>query len=396
MDWRKPKSLNQNAYDLPGNWLLIHYFEAINVLFRVENALRIFVYIVLKMTFKDKWKNLSITSDDEENSTISAIAKRRLSQDKNYAYLGYIIDNPLLYLTSGELIRIITSDAYWRYFKSYFLGSREIIKTKLDEIGNVRNAVAHFRPIKEGDLDLVKQNANHTLSKIEDTIIELLNCVNSTPSNTEEDWYKRLSTLRDENYSIEFTQSKDEAWVKLTLVFSLHKINAEPYYRITRANILNIKTDSLLKEYPLLTKYLISVSEIKPSNHIKDITSFDFVKKINLIFNREMLIHEYEKIEGELKKILLQINSETDLIARANLARGRLVESVSVPIYERGTEEDRYFVGDIRELVSIVKVDSVAEYWGDLCFASQDFISDTERYPWINVRISDDKTDFPF
>ena len=392
MDWRKPKSLNQNAYDLPGNWLLIHYFEAINVLFRVENALRIFVYIVLKMTFKDKWKNLSITSDDEENSTISAIAKRRLSQDKNYAYLGYIINNPLLYLTSGELIRIITSDAYWKYFKSYFLGSREIIKTKLDEIGNVRNAVAHFRPIKEGDLDLVKQNANHTLSKIEDTIIELLNCVNSTPSNTEEGWYKRLSTLRDENYSIEFTQSKDEAWVKLTLVFSLHKINAEPYYRITRANILNIKTDSLLKEYPLLTKYLISVSEIKPSNHIKDITSFDFVKKINLIFNREMLIHEYEKIEGELKKILLQINSETDLIARDNLARGRLV----VPIYERGTEEDRYFVGDIRELVSIVKVDSVAEYWGDLCFASQDFISDTERYPWINVRISDDKTDFPF
>ena len=98
MDWKKPSLLNENAYDLPGNWLLIHYFEAINVLFRVENALRIFVYIVLKVTFKDKWKDLSITSDDEENSTINAIAKRRLSQDKNYAYLGYIISNPLLYL----------------------------------------------------------------------------------------------------------------------------------------------------------------------------------------------------------------------------------------------------------------------------------------------------------
>ena len=245
-------------------------------------------------------------------------------------------------------------------------------------------------------MDLVKQNANHTLSKIEDTIIELLNCVNSTPSNTEEDWYKRLSTMGGERYGIEFTQSKDEAWVKLTLVFNLHKINTEPYYDIRRINTLNIKTDSLLKEYPLLTKYLISVSEIKPSNYIKDITSFDFVKKINLIFNREMLVHEYETIERELKEILLQIDSETDLIARDNLARGRLVESVSVPIYERGTEENRYFVGDIRELVSIVKVDSVAEYWGDLCFAPQDFISDTERYPWINVRISDDKTGPPF
>jgi hypothetical protein len=130
MNWKEAKNTENNTYDLPGHWLKIEYFEALNILFRVENLLRMFVYIILKNEYKEKWKDLSVTSDDDENSTIGAIAKKRLSQDKNYAYLGYVITSPLLHLTSGELIRIITSDSYWKHFKKYFLGSREIIKNK--------------------------------------------------------------------------------------------------------------------------------------------------------------------------------------------------------------------------------------------------------------------------
>ena len=121
MKWESEKHIENNKYDIPGNWLHIEYFEALNLLFRIENSLRVFVYIILKNEFKEKWTNLSITSDDEEKSTIGAIAKRRLSQDNNYAYLGYSINSPLLHLTSGELIRIITSDSYWKYFKKYLL-----------------------------------------------------------------------------------------------------------------------------------------------------------------------------------------------------------------------------------------------------------------------------------
>ena len=162
MNWSSAKNLDENNYELPGDWLKIEYFEALNILFRVENSLRIFVYIILKNEFKEKWKDLSVTSDDSETSTIGAIAKRRIVQDKNFAYLGYGISSPLLHLTSGELIRIITSDSYWKHFKNYFPGSKEIIKNKLDEIGNGRNSLAHFRPLKKGDIELVKQNAIHT------------------------------------------------------------------------------------------------------------------------------------------------------------------------------------------------------------------------------------------
>ena len=107
MNWKEAKNTENNIYDLPGHWLKIEYFEALNILFRVENLLRMFVYIILKNEYKDKWKDLSVTSDDDETSTIGAIVRRRLSQDKNYAYLGYVITSPLLHLTSGELIRII-------------------------------------------------------------------------------------------------------------------------------------------------------------------------------------------------------------------------------------------------------------------------------------------------
>ena len=72
MDWKQAKNSENNIYDIPGDWIKIEYFEALNILFRVENSLRVFVYIILKNEFQDKWKDLSITSDDEESSTISA------------------------------------------------------------------------------------------------------------------------------------------------------------------------------------------------------------------------------------------------------------------------------------------------------------------------------------
>ncbi|MBK6949924.1 MAG: hypothetical protein IPH16_19265 [Haliscomenobacter sp.] len=120
MNWKQAKNTVENLYDIPGDWLKIEYFEALNILFRVENSLRVFVYIILKNGFQDKWKDLSITSDDAENSTIGAIAKNGLLRHKNYAYLGFVLNSPLLHLTSGELIRVITSDAYWKLFKNYF------------------------------------------------------------------------------------------------------------------------------------------------------------------------------------------------------------------------------------------------------------------------------------
>jgi hypothetical protein len=269
MNWKEAKNTAKNLYDLPGDWLKIEYFEALNILFRIENSLRVFVFIILKNEFQDKWKDLSITSDDAETSTLGAIAKKRLSQDKNYAYLGFIINSPLLHLTSGELIRIITSDAYWKLFKNYFLGSREIIKNKLDEIGNVRNSLAHFRPIKKGDIDLVKQNSIHTLSEIEKMMKDFNTCPDIVPTNTEESWYKEIITLGIEECKITFKQSKKEEWIKLILSFNAPIFQRQKNNYSYSIKTANLKTDEILIGYPELSKHTISVTEVIPSSFTK-------------------------------------------------------------------------------------------------------------------------------
>ena len=52
MEW-KQSSEKDGATVIPSNWIYIHYYEALNTLFRVENSLRVFVYVVLKNIFFD-------------------------------------------------------------------------------------------------------------------------------------------------------------------------------------------------------------------------------------------------------------------------------------------------------------------------------------------------------
>lgn len=156
MDWEKTVQKEGNLVEIPENWLLIHYYEVLTTLFRIENALRVFVFLILKNELKEKWSGLSVTSDDSQEGTIETIAKKRINQAKDFGYLGYFVNCPIMYLTTGELIRLITAESYWKYFAKYFLGSKTIMKNKLDEIVNVRNSIAHFRPIKQGDVELIK------------------------------------------------------------------------------------------------------------------------------------------------------------------------------------------------------------------------------------------------
>jgi hypothetical protein len=66
-----------------------------------ENSLRVFVYVVLKNNKKSDWLNLCISTEDNNQTTVAAIAKRRLAQDKTFGYLGYSVSSPLMHLTSG-------------------------------------------------------------------------------------------------------------------------------------------------------------------------------------------------------------------------------------------------------------------------------------------------------
>ena len=133
MDWLKTQSVDEGI-KVPANWLFIHYYEALSVLFKVENALRALVFVVLKNATGQKWADIAISSDDANQTTISALAKKRIAQSKACGYLGYQINSPMMHLTSGELVRLLTSEAYWPLFKKYFKASKQVVTLKLEEI----------------------------------------------------------------------------------------------------------------------------------------------------------------------------------------------------------------------------------------------------------------------
>jgi len=221
MDWRKATlkkyGYKNSEYVIPNRWLHIYYYEAFNILFRVENSLRVFVYSILKNQFFDEWANIQIETSENKKTTIAAAAKKRITQDEDFGYLGYEHSSPLLYLNSGELIRIITSEEYWKYFAKYFKGRKEIIRNKLDEIGNIRNSFAHFRPIKEDDIELIKQNTKHTFMAIEKYLNEMTDTLSITPTNTEEEWYMKIVPLGTKNCVFTIHQSDSADWIRIQM-----------------------------------------------------------------------------------------------------------------------------------------------------------------------------------
>lgn len=99
MEW-KQESPVEGGFSIPARWVYLMYYEAFNLLFRIENALRVFVYIVLKNELRDKWADAQVLADDEQGTT-SSIAKKRMGQAQTFGYLGHSIVCPVMHLNSN-------------------------------------------------------------------------------------------------------------------------------------------------------------------------------------------------------------------------------------------------------------------------------------------------------
>lgn len=337
-----------------------------------------------------------MTSDDEQESSIGAIAKRRFKQDDNFAYLGYSIPTTLLYLTSGELIRVITDDNYWKYFNNYFPTTKEIIRTKLDEISNIRNALAHFRPIKKSDVDLLKTNAIHTLTNVQQLLSDVVNSPDIVPTNTNEAWYEELNSLNNERIKIRFKQSKDGNWIKITLsyIYPILRIDSENKWSL-RHNVLNLKSIPILKKFTNLRNYLIYMSYDEPSDYT-DLHEPDYIKKIHLTFSRDTLNKKHLEIKKDISELFKQINEEVEMISLDTLARGEFIESLVF----NGEEQDfsdgqKYYKFDVSASSDYIKDNNIAEFWGTFNYVEESFVSNASSNPWMPNDISDDKS-LPF
>jgi hypothetical protein len=393
MEWKKSieksSSYKSTTYEVPNRWLHIHYYEALNLLFRAENALRIFVYTILKNTYLDKWVDTQIETTEGQQSSILAIAKKRIKQAQDFGYLGYEISSPLMHLNSGELVRLITSEEYWKHFARYFKGRKEIIRNKLDEIGSIRNSLAHFRPIKEDDVDIIKQNAKHALVAVEACLAEMTSPLTIVPTNTPDAWYKKISTLGGKNIGIELFQSTSTEWIRIQLNYKSHLINVSRYGDDWLSyQILNLKTPNIIGLYPVIAKYITYVSEFIPYTTMPEDPPPDFQKTLSFVFFKQILDSNLDEIVESIQALLQKVATEEELVISDHLARGELIEPVTVSAWlKKDVEQPNW---DIRTYTMYYpfKEDHPAEYWGDLGLYYRDFIAGTTKYPWMPSDIS--------
>lgn len=400
MNWEKEKYSGDGAIQIPSSWLDVYYYEALNILFRIENALRLFVYIILKNELREKWQEVNVTSDDELNAgTIKTIAVRRIAQGKDHGYLGYFNTCPIMYLTSGELIGVIMSDAYWKYFAEHFPGKKDIMKTKLAEISMIRNALAHFRPLRDDDVSVLKQNSKHVLTNIEKCLSEVMNINDTVPTNTSDTWYEELKTTGTEYCSLSFKQSNDEKWIKIDIDYKCPNSRIRRSDRHAKYRVVNVISSSILKKYDEISRSVISLSEHvylpvirfyeDPSAATTSVPKeLSFSKVLSLVFSRKTLTENCNKLKLEIDELLSKIKEETELIKEDHLARGQFIEAESISCSRKDANDAWHYWERENILSCAVSENDPPEYWGNFRPVTNNLISDLDKYPWMPIQVS--------
>jgi hypothetical protein len=394
MEWKSATSKDDGTVALPERWLFLHYYEALNILFRMENALRVFAYVVLKNRFKEKWAETAMQTADEEAATIASTAAKRQAQARGFGYLGYEITSPLMYLNSGELTNIICSETYWNLFKPFFRGKKEIIKNKLDEIGTVRNSLAHFRPIKHDDIELIKQNIKHAFVGIELCLTEMMRTYQTVPTNTEGEWYKNLTTLGSNRCTVQLFQNSSENWIRSELDYVCAVFGDDIGSTFRRLSIAKLISPAVIKTFPSLARHCIFVTESIRFPSLKEGEEPHIVKALSLVFHRQTVAEHHKEIVDQLKEILLKIENETELVQKDNLARGQLIDSARVTLRKNAESQTWRQINATNLRCSFAENDP-PEYWGNIGLYESDFIAASVRYPWMPSDISKEE-EIPF
>ncbi len=390
MQWLDPEFRESGDVAIPRNWLLLHYFDALNVLFRFENTLRLFVYCVLKAEFGSRWTDQTLSGDDSAEGTIASVAKRRIAQAQSCGYVGSFPTCPVMYLTSGELSRVITSDGCWKHFSRHFAASRDVAKYKFLEINSVRNTLAHFRTLQFDDVLTVKQGARHLLGLIERWLTDLLWCSQVVPTNTEQDWYKALSVLGSELCTLQLLQSTNRDFVALDFVYSCPILRSVVYTpTVTMHSVLTIRTSSLLTAIGDPPDKLIAITErvSRFGQHGGDGPPA-FHKQMRLLVPRKALEAEPDIVRQFAERVLSQVATQTDLIQRDNLAAGSLIETAMVWEQAKGAPGSLAWSLPLDALKCPVGADDPPEYWGESLDGTNDPVSDLSRFPWMPNAVS--------
>jgi hypothetical protein len=390
MEWKNIKQHDGGLIKVPSRWLQIHYYEALNMLFRFENSLRVFVYIVLKNEFFDKWAECNFNPLGADANSIKGLASKRIKQSDNFGYLGFDVKAPLMHLTSGELVELITSDAYWPKFKPYFKGNKEIIKNKLLEIGTIRNSLAHFRPMRPEDIDVVKQNSRHTLLGVEECLTNVFTQQIRVPTNTQDAWYKSMSNAAGQHLTSTLHYSKNEEWLNLKLTFTSPCIGFQRWgERYISNELIKIKPQQILLKNAKLKANATYATEYTNYPTLKEDGQLEVKKDINIVFKKSVIEAKHEEIHADIKSVIEKTEEECDLLKKDNLARGEYVEPISCYSWWQEPQNDQQgrWIHNHEVMNSPYVSNDPDEYWGQHLFVA-DPVAGCVRYPWMPENIS--------
>ena len=364
-------------------------------MFRVENALRIFVYCVLKNECGSRWQGVEIDTAETKKIAIKNLVARRLQQQDDFHYLGATVSCPMMYLNSGELIHLIFSDAYWPKFARYLKGKKEILRIKLEEIGSIRNSLAHFRPVTADFVAVLKQNAKHVFGGVEDFLSQISSCNRVVPTNTDEDWYRKLSVLGNDLCKLSLYESPNREWVRVQITFETPSIGVRVYSDgDVSQQLLNLNSPALLTEYEAIAEKVINITEYMPIPKLPEDRRPIYRKQVSLLFGASTIRDSHVQIRDALAKFLADLAQESELLVNDHLARGKLLEMSSVFAFQsKDGEKARWNMNEDR-LLSPVPESGPPEYWRTVGRWNAAFLDSAQRYPWMPVDIS--KDDFPF
>lgn len=397
MDWENAQELEGGkGVTIPNKWLFLHYYEALTVLFRVENALRALVFVVLKNARGAAWLEVNVSTDESDQTTIGALARKRVAQGQTHGYLGYQITSPMMHLTSGELVRVLVSEGFWPFFKPYFNAAKHVVTLKLEEIGIIRNSLAHFRPLTANDVEVVKQNANQVLVGVESTLASIVQLGQRVPTNCCDEWYLNLRSLGGQRSKVVFNQSADGAWIKLSVEFSAAPVRMSPAHprNYGRYTFLTLNPVGILNRYESIRAHVTATFEKIPYLTMPEDHQPSLTKRLTFVFARPTIAEHFQRLRGDLETLLADIDQESDLITDDNLAKGELVQLVDVSANRRGNEGNGPWQFNLTRAAFPVTGRDPAEYWGDIDAVFGDFVSDVERFPWMPVDIS--RVSYPF
>jgi hypothetical protein len=289
---------------------------------------------------------------------------------------------------------VILADAYWPLFAEFFPATKEIVRIKLEEIGNIRNALAHFRPIKADDVEVVKQNANQVLARVEELLANVTSAAQEVPTNTTDAWYASLKMVALHPFAISFQQSQNEQWILARLTHSsAHTGKAYPSKTYQQWRVLTIIPPNMLSAAPSMLSHVIYAAETMPYfNFEGDDVSPPFQKHFDLVFSRQTLSESHDEIKADLVSVFAKVAEETELMLNDSLARGRLVRSAFVTSVNRPDG----WVTDRSRLRTPFHDDDPVEYWSRKPSTASDLVTDTQRYPWMPVDVSSEDDEVPF